>query len=146
MYLYPSFNYAILFSFSIMFIGLGFFLCILGILFFILIFNCKLHTLMEPKQNRRKMFLSKKFLIALFLSICFGITCIFIPLIDDILRVHLIYFLQLVSVHIILPIYYIKQNPNMQLYLSVYHHQPPPVLPWQLPKNFEPNSVKLKTM
>ena len=36
------------------------------------------------------------------------------------------------------------QNSNFKLYLSVYHHHPPPVLPWQLPQNFDPTSVKLK--
>ena len=36
------------------------------------------------------------------------------------------------------------QNSNFKLYLSVYHQYPPPVLPWQLPQNFDPTSVKLK--
>ena len=133
------------FSFSIIFNGLGLCLCVIGILVFIMIFNFKLHTLKEPKQTRTT-FLSIKFLVPLFLSISFAITCIFIPHSDDIIIVHLFYFVQLVLVHILSPICYIRQNHNMQLYLSVYHHQPPPVLPWQLPKNFEPNSVKLKTV
>ena len=44
---------------------------------------------------------------------------------------------------IIQPRYYISQNHNLKVYLSVYHHQPPPVLPWQLPDDFDPNSVVL---
>ena len=40
--------------------------------------------------------------------------------------------------------YYINQNHNLKLYLRVYHQIPAPVLPWQLPDNFDPNSVKLK--
>ena len=44
---------------------------------------------------------------------------------------------------ILVPKHYINQNPNLKLYVSVYNHQPPPVLPWQLPSNFDHNSVKL---
>ena len=44
---------------------------------------------------------------------------------------------------ILIPKYYICQNHNLKLYVSVYHHHPPPVLPWQLPDNFDLKSVKL---
>ena len=44
---------------------------------------------------------------------------------------------------IIIPKYFINQNQNLKLYVSVYHWVPAPVLPWQLPKNFNPNSVNL---
>ena len=44
---------------------------------------------------------------------------------------------------IVLPKYYINQNQNLKLYVSVYHWVPAPVLPWQLPRNFNPNSVNL---
>ena len=46
---------------------------------------------------------------------------------------------------ILVPKYYINQNRNMKLYASVYHHHPPPVLPWQLPDNFDLKSVKLQS-
>ena len=45
-------------------------------------------------------------------------------------------------VHICLPKYYISQNENLKLFFNTYIHQPPPVLPWQLPTNFDSNSVK----
>ena len=44
---------------------------------------------------------------------------------------------------ILLPKYFINQNENLKLYVSVYHWVPAPVLPWQLPKDFNPNSVNL---
>ena len=44
---------------------------------------------------------------------------------------------------IIIPKYFINQNKNLKLYVSVYHWVPAPVLPWQLPKMFNPNSVNL---
>ena len=48
-------------------------------------------------------------------------------------------------IFILIPKYYICQNHNMKLYVSVYHHHPPPVLPWQLPNNFDLKSVKLRS-
>ena len=42
-----------------------------------------------------------------------------------------------------MPQYFINRNENFKLYVSVYHHHPPFVLPWQLPSNFDSNSVKL---
>ena len=43
---------------------------------------------------------------------------------------------------ILVPKYHISQDPILKFYVSVYHHQPPPVLPWQLSENVDPN-VKL---
>ena len=60
-------------------------------------------------------------------------------IIDD----HIFYLFNMAIFCIMLPKYYVNQNPSLKLYLSVYHHQPGPVLPWQLPNNFDPNSVKL---
>ena len=57
------------------------------------------------------------------------------------LQFYLIYNMSMLF--IIQPRYYISQNHNLKVYLSVYHHQPPPVLPWQLPDDFDPNSVVL---
>ena len=51
--------------------------------------------------------------------------------------------LNAIMIFIIFPKYVISQNQNLQLYVRVYHHQPPPVLPWQLPENFDSGSVKL---
>ena len=44
---------------------------------------------------------------------------------------------------ILIPKYFINQNENLKLYVSVYHWVPAPILPWQLPENNIPNSVKL---
>jgi hypothetical protein len=46
-------------------------------------------------------------------------------------------------VFILIPKYFINQNENLKLYVSVYHLVPAPILPWQLPSNFDPKSVKL---
>ena len=55
-------------------------------------------------------------------------------IIDD----HIFYLLNMVLFCILLPLYYINQVPALKLYVSVYHHQPPPVLPWQVPEHFDP--------
>ena len=44
-------------------------------------------------------------------------------IIDD----HIFYLLNMVLFCILLPLYYINQVPTLKLYVSVYHHQPPPV-------------------
>ena len=44
---------------------------------------------------------------------------------------------------IFLPKYYISQNPSLKIYTNVYHQHPPPILPWQVPENFNPRSVEL---
>ena len=62
---------------------------------------------------------------------------------ENITLFHLNILLNITIIFIILPRYMISQNKNCQLYVRVYHHQPPPVLPWQLPNSFDPYSVKL---
>ena len=77
-------------------------------------------------------------IISVFLSInmFFGTEIIFLKYFKINLVIALLY--------IVIPKYgIILPNPNLAFYLSVYHHQPPPVLPWQLPLNFKLNSVKL---
>ena len=56
---------------------------------------------------------------------------------------HLMYFVVIIFWFIFVPKCYIEQNSNLSFYVSVYHQQPPPILPWQLPNNFDPKSVKL---
>ena len=51
--------------------------------------------------------------------------------------------LTLVLGFILIPKYFINANENLKLYVSVYHWVPSPILPWQLPENFDPTSVKL---
>ena len=62
----------------------------------------------------------------------------------DIIMPHLNVLCIVTILYIIVPkLYIINKNRNLKLYVSVYHQQPPPALPWQLPDNFDPNSVKL---
>ena len=42
---------------------------------------------------------------------------------------------------IFMPKYYIHQNENLTLYVKLYHQIPAPVLPWQLPENFDLRTV-----
>ena len=63
---------------------------------------------------------------------------------QDHIQVHVLVLLLMITQFIGVFKYYFNQNHNFRLYLSVYHQMPPPVLPWQLPDNFDPNSVILK--
>jgi hypothetical protein len=62
---------------------------------------------------------------------------------DNLYFQHLFNLLNNMILFICIPKYFINRNENLKLYVSVYHHHPPPVLPWQVPSNFDPNSVKL---
>ena len=62
----------------------------------------------------------------------------------DIIWLNVFVLVHTIIILIFITRYYFSQNPNFKLYLSVYHHQPPLVLPWQLPSDFDPNSVILK--
>ena len=64
---------------------------------------------------------------------------------DSIIITHIQLLLYIATLGIFIPKYYISQDDKLQLYVNVYHQIPAPVLPWQLPDNFEPNSVQLKT-
>ena len=68
-----------------------------------------------------------------------------ISLFSNVQNIYFSYILHILSVafvHILVPKYYISQDPTLKFYVSVYHHQPPPVLSWQLPENVDPD-VKL---
>ena len=134
-------------SFSSIRNGLGFGLTILGSLFFLLTFKRNLHTLVAPveKQLPQKShilrYLHSPFLISCFLLVVF----IMISFFSNVQNIYFSYILHLISVafvHILLPKYYISQDPILRFYVSVYHHHPPPVLSWQLPENIDPD-VKL---
>ena len=129
--------------------GLGLFITIFGIILLLLYFQCNLHSLREePPTIYSKIFryVPSKFLVfhiilTFFLGLSSFLSFRQSPNID-----YFIHFKSIITVtfvSIIIPKYYINQNPNLKLYVNVYHHQPPPVLPWQLPKNFDHNSVKL---
>ena len=140
-----------LWNLSIIRSGLGWILCTIGILSFVVIFHCKLHSLKEETHSTRNDFwivLSRfKYVFVVITGTLFVSIIFLIFNFDDnhdivFLNVYLL--IHTAILFIFLTRYYISQNPNFIFYLSVYHHQPPPVLPWQLPYNFDPNSVKLE--
>lgn len=136
--------------FSVIRSGIGWILSTLGILFFIAVFHFKLHSIKEPgtprKSNSWEIFTKANFVffaLASIVSVLISLTIFNFEESQDkiLLQFYLIYNMSMLF--IIQPRYYISQNHNLKAYLSVYHHQPPPVLPWQLPDDFDPNSVVL---
>ena len=132
--------------FSVILNGLGWFLCNTGSIVILLLFKCKLRTIKEPKKPRKfgfRSFWSTKFVIFSIIAVTL-VTMSIILEANDVplftLHVHILF--NITIVHICLPKYYISQNENLKLFFNTYHHQPPPVLPWQLPTNFDPNSAK----
>ena len=133
--------------------GLGWILCTGGDLFFVFIFHCNLRTIEEPvpttsRSNSLMKFLSRfKVVFAVTSGITFVSVVFLIFNFDgshDIIWLNVFLLVHTIIIFIFIPRYYFSQNPNFKLYLSFYHHQPPPVLPWQLPSDFDPNSVILK--
>ena len=107
-------------------------------------FRCDLRTIDD--QTRKKNVLTPKFLAVCFVGIAFLTTNIILRHgyeMNNIIFLHINILLNTVIIFILFPKYVISQNQNLQLYVSVYHHHPPPVLPWQLPENFDCGSVKL---
>ena len=134
--------------------GIGYYFFYVGILFFCLMFHCKLHSLQDlssgnARCNKLLKMYSIHSLIAIFLLVLYVTLRLFYLsedfhekeniLIDD----HIFYLVNMTLFCIILPKYYINQIPNLKLYVSVYSHQPPPVFSWQLPHNFDKNSVDI---
>ena len=127
--------------------GLGLSLSTLGILFLFLLHHVNLRTIKEPSNTRypRISYSSMK------LTVSFSLVLLFqaIASLFSILFTWNIYVLHIRNIFtaffdfIVIPKYYINQNENLKFYVSVYHQVPAPLLPWQLPKNFHPNSVKL---
>ena len=79
---------------------------------------------------------------------CFLVFAFILIVILQFIQIQNIYFLHILRLlftvfgGIIIPKYYISQDPILKFYVSVYHHHPPPVLSWQLPENVDPD-VKL---
>ena len=93
---------------------------------------------------------SKKSLVKVLIHtiVCLFLTIIFLSSIvhiydEETFISHVKYFVTIFYLWIFLPKYYINQNPSLKLYVNYYHYQPAPILPWQLPKNFDPDSVEL---
>ena len=136
------------FIFSFVRNGLGRGLTTLGILCLSILYHVSLRTIKEPPKTTRYPFVSYS---SLKLTISF-IFSILLPPITKLLsfvftwNIYVIRIRNLLSftfAFILLPKYFINQNKNLKLYVSVYHWVPAPVLPWQLPKNFNPSSVNL---
>ena len=129
--------------FSVLKNGFGLVICNVGILIFLLKFRFNLRSLDEQEQSRNS-------IIVKFMSVFFPIFSLVTASVlirkfdnDNLLFQHLINLLNIFILFICVPKYFINRNENLKLYVSVYHRHPPPVLPWQLPSNFDPNSAKL---
>ena len=125
--------------------GLGQVLLILGIIIFLLLFHCNLRTIKESKQTRKSWtpFLSFQFLMGCFIALLFCTICVFFRH-DNVIINHAQLLVYITTLTIFIPKYYISLDKNLQLYVCCYHKIPAPVLPWQLPDNFDLNSVKLE--
>ena len=114
-----------------------------GILWLLFKFNRNVHMIRDPQTSTNNPWLSAsffKFFIIFFTTFSLNLL---IPHTFTYPYSHVQPLLSLLCIQIALTKCYINQNNNLRLYVSVYHLQPPPVLPWQLPENFDPNSVKL---
>ena len=127
--------------------GLGFGLTILGSMSFLITFKRNLHSFVAPVQqplpqkSRILKYLNSPFLMSCFLLVGF-ILVSFFSNIRNIYFSHIVHILTVAVGTIIIPKFYISQDPILKFYVSVYHHHPPPVLSWQLPENVDPD-VKL---
>ena len=107
-------------------------------------FQCNLRSIED--QARPKHILSAKSATFCFFGIAFLTTNIILRSqyeMENFTFLHFHILLNIALIFILFPKYVISQNQNLQLYVSVYHYHPPPVLPWQLPENFDSGSVKL---
>ena len=127
---------------------------LIGIAIFLVQFNRNLHSIRDPDVEKVKkkldkkisaIFLSKNFTTACFFVILLTVMIIFFPIEDNDAKNLLITHAQLLlftaTICIFIPYIYIHQNENLILYVKLYHRIPPPVLPWQLPENFDLKSV-----
>ena len=139
------------FFFSFVRNGLGLGLSSLAILLLLLLHHVNLRTIKEPRKTNYPLHLTflkpetLKLTIAFMLLIFFLCITVFFSFIFtwNIYVLHIRRNLILLFAIIIIPKYFINQNQNLKLYVSVYHWVPAPVLPWQLPKKFNPDSVNL---
>ena len=107
-------------------------------------FKCNLRSIED--QTRPKNILSTKSVTLCFLGTAFLTTNIILRSqyeMENFTFLHFHILLNIVMNFVLFPKYVISQNQNLQLYVSVYHHHPPPVLPWQLPENFDSGGIKL---
>ena len=125
--------------------GLGFAISNAGIIFILFMFQKNLHSIKEPEIKKDRILGSLKFVFCFFIAVLIIAISVVSPF-DDTSNIYLIHvkiILFTIIIFIFIPKYYINQNDKLKLYVSVYHRVPAPVLPWQLPKNFDQKSVKL---
>ena len=125
--------------------GLGFAISSAGIIFMLFMFQKNLHSIKEPEIKTNRILGSLKFVFCFFIAVLIIAISVVSPF-DDTSNIYLIHvkiILFTIIIFIFIPKYYINQNDKLKLYVSVYHRVPAPVLPWQLPKNFDQKSVKL---
>ena len=118
----------------------------IGIIWLLVRFHRNTHTIQDPQaiNNPLLSLTSLKMFLTFFTGPILGFITILLPW----QKINNMYFIHLQSlialcIAIFITRSYIKQNSNLKLYVSIYHLHPPPVLPWQLPENFNPDTVKL---
>ena len=140
--LFSSLLYIFFLLFSVLKNGFGLVICNVGILILLLKFRFNLRSLDEQEQSRNS--IKVKFIYVCFAIFSLVTASVLIMTYNNNLFIrHLFNLLNIVIFCICIPKYFINRNENLKLYASVYHHYPPPVLPWQLPSKFDSNSVKL---
>lgn len=127
--------------------GLGFGLSTLGILLLLLHHHVNLRTMKEPSKTGYSWisYSSQKFTIS-FMVVIFFLTVIVLFSFLFTWNIYVLHIKNILIVflsYVLIPKYFIHQNENLKLYVSVYHWKPAPLLPWQLPKHFDHKSVKL---
>ena len=91
-----------------------------------------------PQKSRILRYLHSPFLI--FCIFLFGFTLFsFLQEFQNIYFLYITNLMLFAFAGIVVPKYQISQDPILKFYVSIYHKQPPPVLPWQLPENIDPD-------
>ena len=134
------------YSFSIIRNDFGLYLGVFCIIVFVLRHRMKLHEINDSTSKKSL----AKYLIHIIIQFLF-LTLLFLGSLDGVQEkyifiAHLKHFVLMLYFLIFLPKYYIHQNPSLKLYVKYYHYHPAPILPWQVPNNFDPDSVKLNVI
>ena len=119
----------------------------LGIRLLLLLQHINLRTINErpkPKYQRISYASLKLTISFIFVMLFQAITMLLSVFFTwNIYVLHIRNILSLFYDFILIPKIFINQNQNLKFYVSVYHWVPAPLLPWQLPKNSNLNSVKV---
>ena len=122
-------------------------LLIFSILSLLLSRRLNLHTIEEPPKPRYLWLSNSSLKITIFFVFAILLWPITVRLSFlfswNIYVLHVRNILGIFFTFILIPKYIINENLNLKLYVSVYHWVPVPILPWQLPENFDPKSVQL---